>query len=397
MAIPALAKVGKWALGPRAAGYSAQMSKGLSTRMLVGGMAGAILGDNADGVLYGATIGALAPGAAGINAGTVHTLGKFGSKAKSVPWGRILGGGTVAMGGYGINAALQSETLNEWYGSYYGDTPATQRTLSAVKATGTAVMVTGMIGGGSIALFGGVAARGTKAGYHGALAQGKKLKDAPEFFLGSKIPGTRGLSGRIHGGYPGGAGPMPPRPRVYGTTPTGEKLYSPMSRMIWGERLPARVAGSRAARSAGRAARRKAGVSGSFRGQSNLGWGSAKPKGPGLGRRASQKINDWRKAPLFPTTNALGRGTGKHGRLGGPNKLGAVGRHPYWASFAAAGAIGGGAGMYTAGSARQYKTLPGRIIGIDSGVGGGMNPALNFSTQGLGQNIHNRRRRRRLP
>ena len=80
----------------------------------------------------------------------------------------------------------------------------------------------------------------------------------------------------------------------------------------------------------------------------------------------------------------------------GPNKFGAIGRHPYLTSMAVGGATGVSAGFYTGGRHRQAQRGAGRIIGIDSGVGGGINPSLNFSTQGIGLNIHNRRRRRNL-
>jgi len=367
------------------------VGSGLTKRMAIGGLAGAILGDDGGDILMGAAIGALAPGRAAtkgfLKEGKLFgkanaTLGQWGKTASKMPWKRGWGVGAMAGGGIVANAMTNSKFVDQYYTSYYGAGPETERTLESIKGVGRATMVTGILAGGLYGATGISPISPFKAGTRGAM----KVLGGVKSGVGA-LPGFgRGVMGRPmmnKGYYPGSIQPrtftnqpgyqagqraragaaewsLLGRGTVHGRTVGGTALNRPFTNKLFGSR----------------------------RGTRGAPYGDFESAAMGRARGRGGFAQKWKKAGW---------------EFGGKgfNRLGAVGRHPYLAGTAL-GAAGGAAagfasagGLFNQGRSRQMQTGRGRIIGIDSG-GGGMNPSLNFSTQGLGLNIHNRRRRRTL-
>jgi hypothetical protein len=98
-----------------------------------------------------------------------------------------------------------------------------------------------------------------------------------------------------------------------------------------------------------------------------------------------------------PGTNYSGSLSKWKGRM--PSFKAHIRRYPILAPAVYGGIIGGslGAGLAVGGNyGAAYRGISseGNIVGIDNGQGGGISPELQFSTQGLILNIHNRRKRR---
>lgn len=371
---------------------------GLTKRMAIGGLAGAILGDDGGDVLMGAAIGAVAPSRAATKGflkegklfgKTNETLGQWGKTASKIPWKRGMVGAGVAGLGITANAIANSKFVDQYYTSYYGAGPETERTLESIKGVGKATMVTGIIGGGLYGLTGVSPISPLRAGGRAAMrikesagAAGQRLRaGAAGWSPFSQRIGTQGyMPGQGWGTRVGGGPGVPPGHeatrgvyRTFGQTVGGRALHSPLANRLFGSR--------------------KQNIMGII--------------GPDIGMPSRAGVVGSRRVGTG-IWSGRGRRTGKPGfakkwkdagwQFGGKgfNRLGAVGRHPYLAGAAVGGALGTGGGFFAAGEAAQARGPGrGRIIGMDSGAGG-MNPSMNFSTQGLGLNIHNRRRRRTL-
>ena len=399
---------------------------GLTRRMAVGGLAGAILGDDGGDVLMGAALGAVAPSRAATKGflkegklfgKTNETLGQWGKTASKIPWKRGMVGAGVAGLGITANAIANSKFVDQYYTSYYGAGPETERTLESIKGVGRATMATGIIGGGLYGLTGISPISPFRAGKRAAMKVVGGAQATPGFARGVMGMKEGGRVGQVRTQIVPGVSSIHQRGYAAGQRfRAGAAQWSPFggSRMVRNANFPGQGVGELGSFTAGgRTYQQRIRRQDIFSSQKNIYgrnvrgealhsplanrlFGSKSVQARGVtdimeGSRVGTGIlSTPRRTGRF--LDATKRGAAKGWRAG----TGPIKRHPYWTGAAVGGALGAGGGFFAAGRAAQARGPgSGRIIGMDSGAGG-MNPSMNFTTQGLGLNIHNRRRRRTL-
>jgi hypothetical protein len=125
--------------------------------------------------------------------------------------------------------------------------------------------------------------------------------------------------------------------------------------------------------------------------------GLARKVAPSIGRVASAAGNVPRRALDWASTTTDGFGSlGIWKKAPRPFKESFMTRHPNWSALGigtTAGLAGTAAGATSAVKQRKQYLPEGRITAINSSPVGGISPALQFSTMGLGLRLHKRSRR----